>query len=147
MRFDGAGGELRGFDFFHLLLRDATFHLAREWKRNIGTGLGLRVGEATIEIVRIDGCELGAIAGDQLDSHIDDGDGLIAIVGDDEKDGQESVIGEIDGENFGFLGIVVGIGGDGDLFVAMEIMGRIVECSLCDRLHKALAGDQQNRNK
>ena len=38
--------------------------------------------------------------------------GLIAVIGHDEEDGKESVIGEIDGEDLGFLGIVVRVGGD-----------------------------------
>ena len=140
MGFDGAGGELRRFHLIHLLLGDATFHLARKWKRVVGAGLGLGIRQPTVEIVGTNGRELGAVGGDQLDLHADDGNGLIAVIGHDEEDGKESVIGEIDGKDFGFLGIVVGVGGDRNLLVAMKVVRGIVECSLRDRLYKALAG-------
>ena len=107
----------------------------------------MRVGEAAIEIFRTDRSKFRTIARDQLDLHVGDGDRLIAFVGYDEEDRQESVLREMDGEDLRLLGIIVGIGGDGDLFVAMKVVRGIGEGRLCHGLDETLARRQHKGNK
>lgn len=122
MGLDGFGGELRGFDFVALFLVDGAFHfLLRDGKRDL-VGVGAGIGEAAVDIVRGSGGEFGVVGGDEFDVDVGDGDWLGAVVGDDEEDGKESVLAEVDGEYFGFVGSVVGVGGDGDLFVGMVVV-------------------------
>ena len=82
------------------------------------------------------------IAGNQLDLQVGDGHRLIAFVGYDDEDGQESMLREVDGEDLRLLGIIVGIGGDGDFFIAMKVVGGIGEGRLCDRLDETFARQQ-----
>jgi len=149
MRLDGLGGELRGFDLIAFFLGDGAFHIfARDGERT-GTSSGLGIGEAAVDVFGGSRCELGAIGGNERDLHVGDGDGLVAVIGDDEEDGKESVLAEVHRENFGLVGSVVGIGGDGDLFVGVivvrgigfggagggldEIFGGEGKCERCDR--------------
>jgi len=144
---DGFRCELGRLDLIHLLLRNAAFHLMREWERIVGVGFRLWVREAAIEILSADGRELRALSGGQRDLHVHDRDGLVAVVGYDEKDWQESVPGEVDGEYFCLFRCVVGVGGDGDLFVAMQVVGGIVECSLGGWFDETLARDKNDRTE
>src|SRR3954452_4078463 len=139
VRLDSAGGELGGFNFVHLLLGDATLHPVRERERIVRAGFGLRIREAAVKVVGLDRRELRAVASDQLDSQIGNGDGLISVVGHDEEDRKKSVVGEIDGEDLRLLRIVIGIGSDGYLFIAMKIVGGIVEGGLGDGFDETLA--------
>ena len=80
-----------------------------------------------VKIVGSEGRELGVIGGDQGNFHIGNGDGLVAIIGDDKEDGQQAALGEINGKDFRLGRGVVGIGGNTDLLVAMKIMRGIVD--------------------
>jgi len=57
------------------------------------------------------------------------------------------VFGEVDGEDFCLFWRVVGVGGDGDLFVAMQVVCGIVECSLGSRFDETLARDKNDRTE
>ena len=125
MGFDGSGGELRGFYFVPLFLVDSAFHfLLRDGKRDF-VGVGTRIGQAAIDIVGGSGGDLGMVSSDQFDVNVGEGDGLISVVGDNEKNGKKSVFAEVNRENFGFVGAVIGIGGDSDLFVGVIVMHKI----------------------
>ena len=51
------------------------------------------------------GRELGAIGGGECDLHVGDGDGLVAVIGDDEEDGKESVLGKFTEKIFALPGV------------------------------------------
>ena len=65
---------------------------------------------------------------------------MVTIISYDEENRQESVLREIDGEDLCLFRIVIRVGGDGDLFIAMKIVGGIVKRCLGNRLDEALAG-------
>lgn len=142
MGFDGFGGELGRVDLAHFLFRDASLYLMWKWEGNVAAGFGLGIREAAINTVGVDGGELGSFFSDQLDLHVNDRDGLIAIVGHDKKDWQEAMLGEVNGEDLRLVCIVIRIGGDRNLFVAMQIVGGIVERRLRGRLDETLPGDE-----
>jgi hypothetical protein len=126
VRFDGVGLELGRFNFVALFVGDCAFDLAaRKGQRHLRPRASLRVDQAAIDVVGGSGSELGIVGGGERDLHVGEGDGLVAIVGDDEEDGQEAVIVKIDGEDFGFFWGVVRIGGDGDFFVGVVVAGGI----------------------
>ncbi len=106
----------------------------------LGRVLDLRIGQAPVQVVSGDRSQLGMMRRKQRDRHVGDGDGLVAVIGHDEKDGEKAVPREIGGKDLGLLRRVVGIGGDGGFLVAMEIVRRIVDGSLRFRLHEALGG-------
>lgn len=122
---DGLGGELGGFDLVHFFFAEGPFDFfAWDGKRQgirFGINVGLGIGEAACNVFGGDGRELGAANGEG-DLHVGDRNGLGAVIGDDEEDGKESVLVKVDREKFGFLGIVVGVGGDGDSLVSVIVV-------------------------
>jgi 3-deoxy-D-manno-octulosonic-acid transferase len=121
--FDGVGGELRRLDLVSFFLSDCAFYLiARKRQRHLRLGAALRIHESPVNIVGGIGSELGVVGRGQRDLHVGDRNGLRTLVGHDEKDGKKAVIVEVDAEDFGLFGSVVGIGGDGDLFIAVVIV-------------------------
>jgi len=80
-----------------------------------------------------------------LTVHFGDGDGLVAVVGDDEEDGKESVLVEVHGEYFRFVGSVVGVGCDGDSFVGVIVVREIVLAGWAAGLMKSFAVSERTR--
>ena len=145
MRLYGPGSELGRLDFIEFFLAHRALHFVRQRQRT-GPRISLRIGEASVKIVEGDGRQLRVIRRHQSDFHVGDGDRLIAVVGYNKIDGQIAVLREIDGKNLGFLGRVIGVGGDGDFFLAMEIVRRVIDRRLCHRLDEVLRR-QQNRHE
>ena len=114
--FDGAGGELGGFDLVAFFLTERAFHFFLRDGEREGMSVGVRIAQAAEDVFGGDGSEFGASGGGKGDLHVGDGDGLVAVVGNDEEDGKQAVLLKVDGEDFCFAGRVVGIGGDGDFF-------------------------------
>jgi len=56
------------------------------------------------------GREFGAAGRGECNLHVGKGDGLVAVIGDDEEDGEEAVFVEVHGEYFCLVGSIVGIG-------------------------------------
>ena len=110
-----------------------------------GIGVGLGVGEAAGDVFGGDGRELGAVDGER-DLHVGDGDGLRAVVGDDEEDGEESVLLEVDGEDFGFFGSVVGVGGDGEFFGGVVVVRCVSFCGVSDGLGEVFGGQREGKS-
>ena len=71
------------------------------------------------------GSEFGAAGGGERDLHVGDGDGLVAVIGDDEKDGKKSVFLEVQGKDLCLCGSVVGVRGDGDFVARVVVVGRV----------------------
>lgn len=148
MRFDGAGGELRQLDLIHSFFVDWLFVRERKRKRTgLGVSVSLRIGEAAIQVFSRDRRELRAIGRDQRDFHVGEGDGLSAVVGHDKEDREKTVLSEVDGEEFGFVRRVVGIGGDCNLIVGMAVVCRIGTSRLGNRFFKSLGCEQQRQKQ
>src|SRR5271155_272630 len=89
VRLDRSGGESRGFDLVSLLLTDGAFHvLVRDGKWQRRRGVGARIGEASVDIVGRFRGQLVAVRRGQCYLYLGDRDGLVAVVGYDEEDGQ-----------------------------------------------------------
>jgi hypothetical protein len=56
---------------------------------------------------------------------VGDSDRAVPVIGDDEEDWQETMFGEIYGEDFRFGRSVVGIGGDSDFIGGVVVMERV----------------------
>jgi len=123
--FDGAGGELGGFDLVAFFLAERAFHFFLRDGERKGMGVGVRIAQAPEDVFGSDGGKFGAAGGGEGDLHVGDGEWLVTVIGDDEEDGEQTVILEVDGEDFGFVGRIVGVGGDGDFFVGMIVVGGI----------------------
>ena len=78
-----------------------------------------------------------------FDLHVGDGDRLVAVIGHHEENRQETMRRKIHRKNLSLFRSVVGVGGDGDLLVAMKIMRRIIDGCLRHRLHEVLAAATQ----
>lgn len=143
MRLDRSRLKLRRIDLVHLFLADTRLHrLARNGKR-IGPGIGLRIGELAVKVFHGYRRKFRSIGRDQRDFHASDGNGLIAVIGDDKKNGQAAMVFEIGRKNPGLFRRVIGVSGDADFFVAMHIVRGIFAGSFRNRLHKALARHHQ----
>jgi hypothetical protein len=149
VRLDGFGGELGGFDLVHFFFADGAFHFfARDGKGQrvgAGIGVGLGIGEAAGDVFGGDGRELGVVDGER-DLHIGDGDGLRAVVGDDEEEGEESVLLEVDGEDFGLFGSVVGVGGDGKFVGGVVVVRCVSFCGVSYGLGEVFGGQREGKS-
>ena len=83
----------------------------------------LRVGWGVDDALQVLGLGCGDLVagcGDEVDACLGEGDGLVAIVGDDEADGHDTVSGIVELEE---LGAAAGerLGGDGDMLGGMGV--------------------------
>jgi len=123
--FDGFGGELCGFDLVTILFAECAFHLFLRDRHGYGVRVGAGIREAAKDIVGNSRCELVTVSCSKRNLHVRDGDRLVAVIGDDEEYGKESVLGKIDGENSCFVGSVVGVGSDGDFIRGVIVVGGV----------------------
>ena len=137
---DCFGGELRGFDFVAVFLADGAFYFFLRDGNGDGMRVGMGIAEAAEDIFGSDGRELGAAGRGQCDLHVGDGEGLVAVIGDDEKDGEESVLVKVHGEYFCLVGSVEGVGGDGDFVGGVVVVGGIGFGGMRDGLYEVLGG-------
>ena len=77
--------------------------------------------EAAVEVVVGGGGLFSAIARQKLDADVVEFEGLVAVVGDDDADGQEAVRGIWQAEEFAVVDLVAGVGGDGDFFGGVRL--------------------------
>ena len=146
VRLDCLGGELRGFDLVPFFLGDGAFHiLVRDGNGQWRPGVGAGIGEAAVDIFRGIRRQLVAVSRGECHLHVGDGDGLVAVVGHDEEDGQESMLVKVYGENLRFVGGVVGVSCDGNLLVGVLVMRGIGFRGLGYGLHEVL-GARQSAN-
>ena len=95
-----------------------------EWNAD---GLGAVQGEeAAVDLVLGGGGEGLVGGGDELDACIVELKGAVAVVGDDDADGQEAVLDVWQTEEGALVGVVAGVGGDGDTLVGVGVVGGVV---------------------
>jgi len=146
MRLDGFSGELRRLDFVALFLGDGAFHVLPRNGKRAGTGRRPGIGDPAVDVLGGGGSEFGMVGGDELDFHVADRNGLVAVVGNHEEDGKESVFVEVDGEKFGFVGSVVDISGNGDLIVGVIVMRGIGFGRAGGRLNEILGRERNGED-
>jgi len=94
-----------------------------EWNAD---GLGAVQGEeAAVDLVLGGGGKGLVGGGDELDACIVELECAVAVVGDDDADGQEAVLDVWQTEEGALVGVVAGVGGDGDTLVGVGVVGGV----------------------
>ena len=131
--FDEMGRELGGFDLVHIFAADYALDLLARDRNGKRSGARLRVGHATVHVVRSYRREFGMMGRNELDIETRQRNRVVPIVGDDEKNWEEPMLLEIYREDAGLIGRVIGIGGDADFFNGVVVVRGISEASLGNR--------------
>ena len=79
--------------------------------------------DEAFDVFGFGGLDAISLGGDEDDACVAEGDGLVAEVGDDEADGDDAVGEVVDAEEGGFVVGVVGLGGDGEVLVGVDLDG------------------------
>ncbi len=111
-------------------------------------GLGAVQGEeAAVDLVLGGGGEGVAGGGDELEAGVVELEGAVAVVGEDDADGQEAVLDVGQAEEGAELGVVAGVGGDGDALAGVGVVGGVVGGGLGRRRGAVVggAGGRQRR--
>ena len=87
--------------------------------------------EAAVEVFEGGGGDLVVVGGDELDAGVVEGESGVAVVGDDDADGDEAVRDVGEAEEVAVLLVVAGVDGDGDVLVGVGVEGCVVVCGLC----------------
>jgi hypothetical protein len=114
-------------ELVHILGGDAAVRGVFAGKRYgdlvLGPGAGSADGgEGAAEIVEGEGGGFSAVAGDELEAGVVEEDGSIAVIGEDDEDGKDGVPEHVGMEERGLLRGVIGVGGEGYLFIGVGIM-------------------------
>lgn len=89
-------------------------------------GLGALQGEeAAVDLVLGGGGEGVARGGDELEAGVVELQGAVAVVGEDDADGQETVLDVGQTEEGAELGVVAGVGGDGEVLPGVSVVGGV----------------------
>ena len=104
-------------------------------------GLGAVQGEeAAVDLVLGGGGEVVVGGGDELDAGVVEREGAVAVVGEDDADGQQAVLDVGQAEEAAQLGVVAGVGGDGDVLVGMGVVGGVLGGGLGRRSGPVVGG-------
>jgi len=92
----------------------------------VGAADALHGEEAAVEIVVGGSGDDVVVGGDELDAGVVEGEGAVAVVGDDDANGEEAVleVGEAEEGTVGREG--AGVGGDGDVLGGVGIEGNVL---------------------
>ena len=82
--------------------------------------------EDAVDVVVGGGGDDVVVGGDELDAGVVEGEGGVAVVGEDDADGEEAVLDVGEAEERAVFGIVAGVGGDGDFFVGVGVEGGVL---------------------
>src|ERR1035437_8902464 len=81
--------------------------------------------EAAVDVVLGGGGDLVVVGGDELHAGVLEREGAITVVGDDDADGQQTVLDVGHAEEGALFGVVAGVGGDGDVLVGVGVVGGV----------------------
>ena len=96
--------------------------------------------EAALDVVVGGGGDLVVVDGDELDAGVVERERGVAVVGEDDADGDEAVLDVGQAEEVAVLLVVAGFGGDGDLLVGVGVEGGVLVGGLCRRGLSGLVG-------
>ncbi len=82
--------------------------------------------EAAVDVVEGGGGDLVVVGGDELDAGVVEREGGVAVVGDDDADGNEAVLDVGETEEAAVFGVDAGVGGDGDVLVGVGVEGGVL---------------------
>ncbi len=105
--------------------------------------------ETAVDVVVGGGGDLVVVGGDELDAGVVEGEGGVAVVGDDDADGEHAVLDVGEAEEVAVLGVVAGVGGDGDVLVGVGVEGGVLSggfgrAELSCRLRRRFAAKRQS---
>ena len=90
-------------------------------------GLGAVQGEeAAVDLVLGGGGELFVGGGDELDAGVVKLQGAVAVVGDDDADGQQPVLDVGQAEEAALFGVVAGVSRDGEMLAGVGVVGGVL---------------------
>ncbi len=98
----------------------------RERERDLAACGAFGGEEAALNVVVGGGGDLVVVDGDELDAGVVEGDGGVAIVGEDDADGKHAVLDVGETEEVAVFGVVAGVGGDGEVLVGMGVEGGVL---------------------
>ena len=82
--------------------------------------------EAAVDVVEGGGGDLVVVGGDELDADVVESECGVAVIGDDDADGDEAVVGVGETEEVAVAGVGAGFGGDGDVLVGVGVEGGVL---------------------
>ena len=93
---------------------------------DFGASYALHGEEAALDVVEGGGGDDVVVDGDELDAGVVEGEGGVAVVGEDDADGDEAVLDVGETEEVAVFGVVAGVCGDGDLLVGVVVVGSVL---------------------
>jgi len=125
---DGAGEAEVGVVFLQFLIELAVDGDGRQGQgqRDLGSGGAFEGEEDAANIVGGSGGDDVVVDGDELDARVIEGERGVAVVGEDDPDGQEAVLDVGNAEEVAFFGVVAGLGGDGKVLVRVDVKGSVL---------------------
>jgi hypothetical protein len=82
--------------------------------------------EAAVDVLVGRRRDLVVVGGEELDANVLERERFVAVVGDDDTDGKEAVLHVLEAEEAAVLGLVAGLGSDGDVLFGMGVEGGIL---------------------
>src|ERR1700677_2217450 len=98
----------------------------RKGKRNLAAFDALHGEEAALDVVEGGGGDDVVVDGDELDAGIVEREGSVAVVSEDDADGDETVLDVGETEEVAVFGVVARVGGDGEVFAGVGVEGGIL---------------------
>ena len=123
---DGVPGKPKSLSSSEIFLSTGVRWMGNGVERDVD-GLGAVHGEdAAVDVVFGGGGDLVVVGGDELHAGVFEREGAVGVVGDDDADGQQAVLDVRQAEEAALLGVVAGIGGDGDVLVGVGVVGGVL---------------------
>jgi 3-deoxy-D-manno-octulosonic-acid transferase len=147
VRGDGGRGEAEVGVVVEDLLIDGLVVDGDGDDGQLGAGRVLAVEEAAVEIVVAGGGFLASVGGEELDADVVERERLVAVVGDDDADGQEAVRDVGQAEKLTVLFLLAGVGCDGDVLVGVGLVEGVLGGGLDRRRGARLVGGDGGRGQ
>jgi hypothetical protein len=82
--------------------------------------------QAAVELFEVGGGDAVVVGGDELHAGVVEREGGVAVVGDDDADGDHGVGDVGEAEELAVPLVVAGVDGDGDVFAGVAVVGRVL---------------------
>ena len=126
MRLNAGGFEAEVL----IILHDFLVHVVMNRDGNDGN-LGatrlLEIEEAAVDVVLGGRWDLVVVGRDELHTGLIEGEGVVAVVGDDDADGQQTVLNVLEAEEGALFRVVARVGCDGDVLGGMSVGGWVLD--------------------
>uniref|UniRef100_E6PYS4 Uncharacterized protein n=1 Tax=mine drainage metagenome TaxID=410659 RepID=E6PYS4_9ZZZZ len=134
---DSQSGEFKGVKICLDFLVDVLV-LQMKTRNRAGHGdmgaTAAGIGQTALNILGFGSLDAVSRSGDEENARFFERDGPVAIVGDDEPDGQDAVSEIIHAKKFDLRGGIVRLGGDGQMFIRVNLDGGKISGRLHGRL-------------